>query len=111
MGKAVKLKNGIEEGSVLGPMCFFSKFVDVSITAERTVTKITKEVKELKVYIIASDDNASALLFGDSEEVLQHRVDIISDEFFSSTGLSMNPNKSEVISFQSRRTRTKEITL
>ena len=112
MGKAVTLKNGIEEGSVLGLMYFISTLVDVSVMAERTVTKITKEGKELEVYIIiASGNDALAMLVGDSEEVLQHGVDIISDEYFSSTGLSMNHNKSEVISFQSRRTRTKEITL
>ena len=111
MGKAVTLKNGIEEGSVLGLMYFISTLVDVSVMAERTVTKITKEVKELEVYIIiASGNDALALLVGDSEEVLS-RVDNISNEFFSSTGLSMNPNNYEVISFQSRRTRTKVITL
>ena len=69
---------------------------------------------ELEVYIIAYADDVSALLVGDSEAVLQRGVDIISTEFleyFSAAGLSMNPDKSEIISFQSKRTRTQELTV
>ena len=60
--------------------CGISTLVDVSIMAKRTVTKITKEVKELEVYIIiASGNDALALLVGDSEEVLQRARKLAKD--------------------------------
>ena len=94
VGKAVSdevtLESRIGEGSVLGLMCFISTQVDVSVLAERTVTKIRLEGMELEVYIIVYAGDVSALLVGDSEAVLQRGVDIISTEFldyFSAAGL------------------------
>ena len=63
---------------------------------------------------MAYSDDVSFIIDGYNEDALYLNVKVTSEEFmeyFSFAGLSMNPDKSEVISFQSSRTRNKAFIL
>ena len=77
ISEVVYLNSGIDEGSMLGPMCFITTLVNLSVFAEKTVARVQVEGMEIKVYIVAYADDVSALLIGDIEEVLQKGIDII----------------------------------
>ena len=66
-------------------MCFISTLADVSVLAERTVIIVNQAGVDIEVYLVAYADDISTL----------HP----NTEYFSSAGLSINPDKSEVINF------------
>ena len=67
-------------------MCFISTLADVSVLAERTVIIVNQAGVDIEVYLVAYADDISTLIDGNTE-------------YFSSAGLSINPDKSEVINF------------
>ena len=57
---SLNLTNNV--GSVLGPMCFISTLVNVSVIAERTIAKVKLQNMDIEIYLVAFADNVSALL-------------------------------------------------
>ena len=82
MSNIIYLDSGIGEGSMLGPMCFVTRLMDVIVLAEIITRRRLKGI-EAKVYIMNYADDVSTLFVGDNEVILQRSTDIISEEVFN----------------------------
>ena len=103
----VKLQSGVGEGSVVGPLFFVATLCDVSVVAERSMTRLGRDYGlDVLIRLIAYADDISAVVIGDTEAEVQLAVEVVMEEFleyFSSAGLSMNPEKSELVVFRRSR--------
>ena len=80
---------------------------DVTVVASRAMDRLGRDFAiDVMISIIAYADDVLAIVVADSEAKVQIAVDIIMSEFvayFSSCGLAMNPDKSELIVFRKGR--------
>ena len=100
----IDLHSGVGEGSVVGPLFFISCLADVRVVAKRVVRRLQLRGITVEIETIEYADDVSALIVGDNDRDVQEAVNAMMSEFllyFSSAGLSMNPDKSEVIMFRS----------
>ena len=98
------LQSGVGEGSVVGPLFFVATLCDVSVVSARAIDRLGRDhAIDVFIHLIAYADDVSAIIVADSEAEIQLAVDILMEEFvsyFSSAGLAMNPEKSELILFR-----------
>ena len=97
------------EGSIVGPQFFTTTLCDIEILGNHGMRRAAENDLDLDVFLIGYADDVSSLVIGDSEEDVQAGIDIMDDEFeqyFSSAGLALNKDKSEVIMFRSHRQST-----
>ena len=79
---------------------------DITVLANRGMRRCAELGLDIEVFLIGYADDVSALVIGDNEDEVQTGIDIMEEEFaeyFSSAGLAMNKDKSEVIMFRSHR--------
>ena len=82
---------------------------DITVLANRGMRRCAELGLDIEVFLIGYADDVSALVIGDNEDEVQTGIDIMEEEFaeyFSSAGLAMNKDKSEVIMFRSHRQST-----
>ena len=73
------------------------------MTAKRAMRRLEARGIMVKIFLLEYADDISALLVADNDEMIQMGVNEISPElenYFSSAGLAMNPDKSEIIMFR-----------
>ena len=109
-----ELQTGVGEGSILGPCMFITLLCDVTVVADRARVRLEAAGVDVAIALIGYADDVSALVDAKTEPEIQMGVDVLMEEFvayFSAQGLSMNPDKSEVVMFRKGRVKEQDITV
>ena len=109
-----ELQTGVGEGSILGPCMFITLLCDMTVVADRARVRLEAAGVDVVIALIGYADNVSALVDAKMEAKIQMGVDVLIEEFvryFSVQGLSMNPDKIEVVMFRKGRVKEQDITV
>ena len=99
MSSITNLYSGVGEESVVSPLFYMATLCNVSVVSSSAMDRLGHDhAIDVLIHLIAYADDISAVIVADSEAEIQ--LAVLMEEsvsYFSSAGLSMNPEKSELI--------------